>query len=485
MPLLLVLLLIVFGSAVAAGLPLLVGGLTVLGSFVVAAVADAWSPTCRCSRSTSSRSWGWAWRSTTACSSSAGSARSCGPGSPSPDALARTMATAGRTVLFSAITVAVSLSQPDAVPAGVPALDGLRRGRCHRRRGDHRAHRAARRPGGARAPGRRLARPAARPAAPPPFPARRRVPPLAVRGPVGAVRSHRDAPAGDLRRRLGRDSAHAWAHRSCTCSSAGSTSVPCRPRAEGRLVAETLQADFTCPSTSPIEVLLDGASPTAAHRISPPGSDSCPGVRGVRTVAAQGATTLFAVDYPGEAVDAAARSTVDADPRHCRRRPGRGARRRRHRAERRPAGQPRAATAVDGADRRSATTFVLLFLAFGSFVLPLKAVVMNVLSLGASFGVVTWIFQDGHLSGLLGFTSTGTVETTQPILMLADPVRPVDGLRGVPAQPDPRAVRAERRQHRRRGTGPAAHRADHHQCRAAARGRHRGVLDLGDHRSSS
>ncbi len=62
---------------------------------------------------------------------------------------------------------------------------------------------------------------------------------------------------------------------------------------------------------------------------------------------------------------------------------------------------------------------VLLFVAFGSVVLPLKAVVMNVASLGASFGVVTWIFQDGHLSGLLGFVSPGYLDVTQPILMLA------------------------------------------------------------------
>jgi len=62
---------------------------------------------------------------------------------------------------------------------------------------------------------------------------------------------------------------------------------------------------------------------------------------------------------------------------------------------------------------------VLLFVAFGSLVLPLKAVVMNALSLGASFGVVTWIFQDGHLSGFLGFVSPGYLDATQPILMLA------------------------------------------------------------------
>ena len=65
------------------------------------------------------------------------------------------------------------------------------------------------------------------------------------------------------------------------------------------------------------------------------------------------------------------------------------------------------------------STSLLLFLAFGSLVLPLKAVAMNLLSLTASFGALVWVFQDGHLSGLLGFTPTGTVEATQPILILA------------------------------------------------------------------
>ncbi|RHW26884.1 MMPL family transporter [Nocardioides immobilis] len=62
---------------------------------------------------------------------------------------------------------------------------------------------------------------------------------------------------------------------------------------------------------------------------------------------------------------------------------------------------------------------VLLFIAFGSLVLPIKAIVMNAFSITASFGVVTWIFNDGHLSGLLGFTSPGFLEATNPILMLA------------------------------------------------------------------
>jgi trehalose monomycolate/heme transporter len=64
-------------------------------------------------------------------------------------------------------------------------------------------------------------------------------------------------------------------------------------------------------------------------------------------------------------------------------------------------------------------TFVLLFLAFGSVVLPVKAIAMNALSLSAMYGVVVWIFQEGHLSGLLQFTPNGTIEPTMPILMFA------------------------------------------------------------------
>jgi RND superfamily putative drug exporter len=66
-----------------------------------------------------------------------------------------------------------------------------------------------------------------------------------------------------------------------------------------------------------------------------------------------------------------------------------------------------------------AVMLVLLFVAFGSLVLPLKAVVMNAFSITASFGVVTWIFSDGHLTDLLGFTSQGFLDATNPILMLA------------------------------------------------------------------
>ncbi|MBD0418034.1 MMPL family transporter [Streptomyces sp. TRM S81-3] len=62
-------------------------------------------------------------------------------------------------------------------------------------------------------------------------------------------------------------------------------------------------------------------------------------------------------------------------------------------------------------------TLLLVFLLTGSVLIPLQAVVLNALSLTAMFGAVVWVFQDGHLSGLLGFTSPGSIETTLPVLM--------------------------------------------------------------------
>ncbi|MCA1845688.1 MAG: MMPL family transporter, partial [Actinobacteria bacterium] len=62
-------------------------------------------------------------------------------------------------------------------------------------------------------------------------------------------------------------------------------------------------------------------------------------------------------------------------------------------------------------------TLVVLFLMFGSLLVPVKAVVLNLLSLTATFGAMVWVFQDGHLSGPLRFTATGLLDTTTPILM--------------------------------------------------------------------
>jgi RND superfamily putative drug exporter len=62
---------------------------------------------------------------------------------------------------------------------------------------------------------------------------------------------------------------------------------------------------------------------------------------------------------------------------------------------------------------------VLLFLMTGSLLMPVKAIVLNILSLSATFGALVWIFQDGHLQNLLGFQSTGSIDATQPILIFA------------------------------------------------------------------
>jgi RND superfamily putative drug exporter len=63
------------------------------------------------------------------------------------------------------------------------------------------------------------------------------------------------------------------------------------------------------------------------------------------------------------------------------------------------------------------TTLVLLFLMTGSILIPIKAIVLNLLSLTATFGAMVWIFQDGHLSDVLDFTATGRIDTSMPILM--------------------------------------------------------------------
>ena len=62
-------------------------------------------------------------------------------------------------------------------------------------------------------------------------------------------------------------------------------------------------------------------------------------------------------------------------------------------------------------------TYLVLFLLLRSVVLPAKALVMNTLSIVASFGALVWIFQDGNLSALLGFQPLGFVETTQPVIL--------------------------------------------------------------------
>jgi len=61
--------------------------------------------------------------------------------------------------------------------------------------------------------------------------------------------------------------------------------------------------------------------------------------------------------------------------------------------------------------------FILLLVTFRSVVVPLTAIALNLLSVGAAYGVLTWVFQDGHLEGLLGFHSVGGITSWLPLFL--------------------------------------------------------------------
>ncbi|WP_340539833.1 MMPL family transporter [Nocardioides sp. GXZ039] len=187
--------------------------------------------------------------------------------------------------------------------------------------------------------------------------------------------------------------------------------------AESRLVAEQIVADFPGGNPRPIRVLVSGASPAEAQDV---GAEiaAIKGVDSVDQAAQSGRSTLFSVGYSGDASSAAALDVV-RDVRALS-----------------PPGDSQilvggsSAEVVDQLQSLSGRmlwmallvagiTFLVLAIGFRSLVVPLKAIVVNVLSIGAAFGVVTWIFQDGHLAGWLNFTPTGYIEASQPVLMVA------------------------------------------------------------------
>jgi uncharacterized membrane protein YdfJ with MMPL/SSD domain len=184
-----------------------------------------------------------------------------------------------------------------------------------------------------------------------------------------------------------------------------------------RVVAQRIGDEFPGGSISPVLAVVSGASPQAAQTYADRVA-LLPNVTGAAVTATKGGTSVVSITYPGEPTTDLARNVVEA-VRATPAPPG---------AEVLVGGRPAAdVDQIDSLLHRlpwmalyvGAVTFVLLFLAFGSVVLPLKAIVMNIISIGASFGVVVWIFQDGHLSNWLGFTATGFVEPTNLILMLA------------------------------------------------------------------
>src|ERR687898_825923 len=64
-----------------------------------------------------------------------------------------------------------------------------------------------------------------------------------------------------------------------------------------------------------------------------------------------------------------------------------------------------------------AMAFLLLLVTFRSIVIPIKAILLNVLSVAAALGIVTWVFQDGHFESLLGFDSTGAITAWFPLML--------------------------------------------------------------------
>ncbi|MBX6370862.1 MAG: MMPL family transporter [Acidothermus sp.] len=188
--------------------------------------------------------------------------------------------------------------------------------------------------------------------------------------------------------------------------------------APGRIVSETLARDFPGNETTPIQIVVeDFPNPVSLQdyvsRIA-----AVPGTVEPHVVAVRGNDALVEVGYHGDGISSEARHTLGL--------------------VRAVAPPPGSHVLVGGltaflVDQLhsigrvlpwmlaviAVAMAVLLFLAFGSVILPLKAIVMNTLSIAASFGAITWIFQEGHLARLLDFSPLGYLDATDPILLLA------------------------------------------------------------------
>ena len=135
------------------------------------------------------------------------------------------------------------------------------------------------------------------------------------------------------------------------------------------------------------------------------------------------------------------------------------------------------AAGIDVSDRLSARlpifvgavlvlSFLLLLLVFRSILVPLKAVLMNLLSIGAAYGIVVAIFQWGWFDSVIGIPKSGPDRSVHPHDDVRDPVRPLDGLRGVPPLAYPRGVRPHARQRARSRRRPRGDGTRHHRGRA-------------------
>jgi len=186
---------------------------------------------------------------------------------------------------------------------------------------------------------------------------------------------------------------------------------------EVRQVSERLLADFPGSGTAPVDVALVGTDEVAAQAYAQQVA-GLPGVTSAEVRGAAGDVTGLTVVTPYDPLSEQARDVVGAV---------------------RDVAPPDGAEVLVGGTTAAfvdlqdglvdrlpvagllvvGVMLVLLFLAFGSVLLPVKAVLMNVLSLSAMFGVLVWVFQEGNLAGLIGVESVGPIESTQPILILA------------------------------------------------------------------
>ncbi|RKN49303.1 MMPL family transporter [Micromonospora endolithica] len=411
MPVLLVLLVLIFGGLVAAVTPLLVGGLAILGAFVAVRLVNLFTDVSIFAINIITLI-GLGMAVDYALFVVSRFREELAAGHDTAAAISRTMATAGRTVLVSGLTIALALGSLLIFPQAflrsmglggmaavlvamlaaltvLPALLAVLGRRIDAvrvpmpwRRGTRGGRPAAAESGGAWA---RIARSVMR------RPVRYLVGVVVLLG-LLAVPSLRMEFGGFDERVLPADAAP-------------------------RVVSERIAEEFPGGTVAPIDVLVSGADPTRAQAFADRIA-TVPGVTDVRVVANRDASTLLTVGYPGEPTGDVAQDIV----REVRALPAPDG------AEVLVGGRPAAdRDLLDSLGDRlpwmallmAAATFVLLFLAFGSVVLPVKAVLMNVISIGASFGVVVWIFQDGNLADLLGFTATGFIEPSNPILMLA------------------------------------------------------------------
>ncbi|MFF9848050.1 MMPL family transporter [Streptomyces litmocidini] len=184
--------------------------------------------------------------------------------------------------------------------------------------------------------------------------------------------------------------------------------------ASSRVVQDELRDGFPGNPGGGITVLAEGAATPAQYADYRERISALDGVARAEGPVTAGGAAYFSVVPDGETVGADAQRVV---------------------GELRTAGAPfatsvtgPAAVLVDSKDAIAErlpwaagiivlVTLLLVFLLTGSVVVPVQAVLLNALSLTAMFGAVVWVFQEGHLAGFLGFTSTGDIETTLPVLM--------------------------------------------------------------------